>query len=100
MSAQRAVRDSRCYGLRVSTTTRAELHSLVDELPEETVETARRFLKSLRVARKTSGFIARYIESMDPGEAALLDGLSEMDRDQGAPGFVADDAEPRNDPGR
>jgi hypothetical protein len=72
----------------------------VDELPDETVETARRFLKSLREARETTGFIARFIDSMGPEEAALLDGLAEKDRDQGAPGFAADDAGPPDDPGR
>ena len=69
---------------------KAVLHELVDDLPEAKVETARRFLESLRAAQDTTNFIARFLESMDARDAALLDGLAELDREQGEPAFVAD----------
>jgi hypothetical protein len=74
---------------------KADLHDLVDERPDETVETARRFLRSLRAARDTENFVARFIESMDPEEAALLDGLAESDHRDGPPAFVAADSDPQ-----
>lgn len=74
---------------------KADLHDLVDELPDETVETARRFLRSLRAASDTENFIARFIDSMDPEEVQLLDGLAELDRRDGPPSFGADDRDPQ-----
>ena len=68
-----------------STATKGDLHTLVDELPDETVETARRFLQSLRNANTTENFIERFLGSMREDERALLDGLAELDRDLGDP---------------
>ncbi len=75
--------------------TKADLHILVDDLPEERVETAKRFLESLRGTKDPESFLARFIETMDPAEAKLLDDLAELDRDQGPPAFVADEPDPR-----
>ncbi|MCZ7682366.1 MAG: CCE_0567 family metalloprotein [Sandaracinaceae bacterium] len=81
--------------MSTSTATKADLHDLVEELPEEKVETARRFLEALRASGPARNFIARFIESMDPREAALLDELAELDRDSGPPPFAGDDADTR-----
>ncbi len=75
--------------------TKADLHDLVEALPEQRVETARRFLESLSRAEESAGFIARFVETMDAEEAALLDALADRDRDQGPPPFVAEPNEPR-----
>ena len=74
---------------------KADLHELVDELPDETIETARRFLRSLRGARDNENFVARFIDSMNPEESALLDGLAELDHRDGPPRFVADESDPQ-----
>jgi hypothetical protein len=63
----------------------------VDELPERSVETAKRFLESLRSAASPENFIAVFIETMDAEDAALLDGLAELDRAHGPPAFAADE---------
>ncbi len=78
-----------------SPATKADLHELVDELPDEKVETARRFLEALRGSGTGPNFIARFIGSMDPREAALLDELAELDRESGPPELAGDDADTR-----
>jgi hypothetical protein len=70
--------------------TKADLHDLVEALPEQRVETARRLLESLSRAEEPTGVIARFLETMDGEEAAILDALADLDADQGAPPFVAE----------
>lgn len=81
-----ATRLGRCYPVGTMVpATKAALYDLVDELPDDRIETARRFLRSLRRTDETSSFLARFITTMGDSDAALLDGLAALDRDDGAP---------------
>ena len=63
--------------------TKADLHTLVDQLPEDRVETAKRMLQ--RLGGEPSNFIQRFIATMDDDEASLLDELASLDREVGSP---------------
>ena len=68
--------------------TKADLHTLVEQLPDDRLETAKRLLQ--RLGGEPSNFIQRFIATIADDEASLLDGLAGLDRELGSPPAESD----------
>ncbi len=66
---------------------------MIDELSEDKISTALRFLTSLWKAGTSNNGLKQFLDNMSPEDTALLDAMAELDNELGAPPFVDSDGD-------